>query len=114
MSGKTKMIRQTDALCSITQFSEIFFSSLTPKRRLVQITYQDPHAGRSNRDVLVRSRLREDKFDAAMTATNSYGRTSAVVGSTTSIASPAKSTKTFSPAPWLCRIVGRNRLLKAS
>jgi len=35
-------------------------------------------------------------------ATNSFmGRTSPVVGSTTSIVSPAKSTKTFSPAAWL-------------
>ena len=36
-----------------------------------------------------------------------------VAGSTTSIVSPAKSTKTFSPAAWLCRMLGRSRLLNA-
>ena len=36
-----------------------------------------------------------------------------VIGSITSIVSPAKSTKTFSPAAWLCRMLGRKRLLKA-
>jgi hypothetical protein len=49
-----------------------------------------------------------------MAATNSLiGRTSPVEGSMTSIVSPAKSTNTFSPAAWLCRIDGRSRLLKA-
>ena len=52
---------------------------------------------------------------AVAVARRSRGRGVGVVGSTTSIASPAKSTKTLHflvdvRPTWLCRIVGRNRL----
>lgn len=49
------------------------------------------------------------KFEAPSVATNRCDcQTSPVPGSMTPIVSPAKSTNTFSPATWLCRIVGNS------
>jgi hypothetical protein len=55
------------------------------------------------------------KFEAPIVATNSRAcQTTPVAGSVTPIVSPAKSTNTFSPATWLCRIVGDRRHFHSS